>query len=386
MTVDLGGLGDRLAARFGGEAAIYRAPGRVNLIGEHTDYSDGFVMPVAIDLATSVAIGRRPDRRLVVSSESVTEAEGRTAEVALDALELQGGWTNYVFGVAKMLQRHGVPLTGANLLIASEVPPGAGLGSSAALEVAVAAALADTAGVRLDGRVLARLCQQAENEYVGAACGIMDQFVALHGRAGHALMLDCRSLDFTLAPLPREVGLVVCNTMVRHAIAAGGYNARRHECDAAVRALARRLPHIRALRDVTDRDLQEHADLLEEPLSRRARHVVTENGRVAAFGRALHENDLAAAGRLMAESHASLRDDFEVSCPELDLMVEIARSAPGAIGARMTGGGFGGCTLNLVSASAVRAFSAKVSEQYTRHTRLTPEIYVCNAADGALPR
>lgn len=384
MHVDAGSLQDRFAARFGGEATVYRAPGRVNLIGEHTDYNDGYVMPVAIDRATYVAIGRRTDRRLVVCSESIDRVERSIAEVSLDALELQGGWTNYVFGVAKMLIRHGVTLPGANVLIASEVPLGAGLSSSAALEVAMASALTGLAGQRLDGATLARLCQQAENECVGAACGIMDQFVALQGRAGHALLLDCRSLAFTLVPLPRTMRLVVCNTMVRHAIAAGEYNARRRECDAAVRALCKRLPHVRALRDVTEGDLEEHQDVLAEPLNRRTRHVVTENARVAALGRALQQADVASIGRLMRESQTSLREDYEVSCRELDLMVDLASSAPGVIGARMTGGGFGGCTVNLVAADAVDDFSTAISEEYSRRTRLTPDVYVCNSADGAL--
>ena len=377
------GLPDRFAARFGGTATVYRAPGRVNLIGEHTDYNDGYVMPVAIDHATYVAIGRRADRQLFVYSESIDDAQRSTAEVSIDALALQGGWTNYVFGVAQMLLGHGVPLPGANLLIASEVPLGAGLSSSAALEVAVALALAGLAGVRLDGETVARLCQRAENECVGAACGIMDQFVALHGRAGHALLLDCRSLTFTPLPLPPHMRLVVCNTMVKHAIAAGEYNARRRECEAAVRALSERLPHVRALRDVSERDLEEHADVLVEPLNRRARHVVTENARVAAFGRALQQADFASAGRLMRDSHSSLREDYEVSCPELDSMVDIAMAAPGVIGARMTGGGFGGCTVNLVAAEAVDDFVAVVAEGYSRRTRFATEIYVCDAADGA---
>jgi galactokinase len=212
----------------------------------------------------------------------------------------------------------------------------------------------------------------------------MDQFVALQGRAGHALLLDCRSLGFTLVPLPRTMRLVVCNTMVKHAIAAGEYNARRRECDAAVRALCKRLPHVRALRDVTEGDLEEHQDVLAEPLNRRTRHVVTENARVAALGRALQQADVASIGRLMRESQTSLREDYEVSCRELDLMVDLASSAPGVIGARMTGGGFGGCTVNLVSADAVDDFSTAISEEYSRRTRLTPDVYVCNSTDGAL--
>jgi galactokinase len=379
MSIDVKALRERFAARFGGHATVHRAPGRVNLIGEHTDYNDGYVMPVAIDRATHVAIGPRRDRRLVVRSETA----GSTVEADIDDLPRGGGWPAYVFGVAAMLRRHGVSIDGANLLIESDVPLAAGLSSSAALEVAVAYALAGLAGRHVDAREIARICQQAENDYVGARCGIMDQFVAVHGQAGHALFLDCRSLDYRAIPIPASLRLVVCNTMVRHSIAAGQYNARRQECEEAVRALTTRLPHVRALRDVMPGDLNAHDDLLTAAQRLRTRHVVGENARVVAMTRALESGDLDAMGRLMNESHESLRDDFQVSCRELNLLVTLAACSARAVGARMTGGGFGGCTVNLVDADAVDEFSSVIAERYAHETTVHPEIYVCNAADGA---
>jgi galactokinase len=364
-------LSDRFAARFGGESTIYSAPGRVNLIGEHTDYNDGFVMPIAIDRSTYVAVARRPDRRLVVHSATID----KTADASLDALAPQKRWSDYVFGVGAMLLSHGVPVDGANMLIDSDVPLGAGLSSSAALEVAVARALLGVSGHDLGRSDLAKLCQRAENEFVGARCGIMDQFVSLHGAPGHALLLDCRSLDYSLIPLPSDLRVVVCNSMVRHSVAAGEYNARRADCEAAARALAIAAPHVRALRDVTAADLDRHRDLLTARQLRRARHVVSENARVLAMGPALSRGDIDTIGRVMHESHESLRTDFDVSCGELDLLVQLAADVPGARGARMTGGGFGGCTVNLVAAEAVTEFSTTIAARYQHRMNVRPDVY-----------
>ncbi len=364
-------LRNRFAARFGGEATVYQAPGRVNLIGEHTDYNDGFVMPVTIDRSTYAAVACRPDRRLVVHSATID----RTADASLDALVPQRRWSDYVFGVAAMLLSHGVPVNGANLLIDSDVPLGAGLSSSAALEVAVARALLGISGRELGRGDLARLCQRAENEFVGARCGIMDQFVSLHGAPGHALLLDCRSLDYSLIPLPSDVRVVVCNSMVRHSVAAGEYNARRADCEAAARAMATRTPHVRALRDVTAADLEQHRDVLTPGQLRRARHVISENARVLAMAPALPRGDFNTIGRVMHESHESLRGDFEVSCSELDALVELAGDIPGAKGARMTGGGFGGCTVNLVASEALTAFCERITAEYQLRTNVRPDVY-----------
>ncbi|HZS08830.1 MAG TPA: galactokinase [Blastocatellia bacterium] len=366
---------------YGGEAKVYRAPGRVNLIGEHTDYNDGFVMPAAIGFSTWVAIAPRDDRRIAIHSENFSAG----VEFDLDESGARAGhhWSDYVRGVAVKLEETGYHLRGANLFIRGEVPIGSGLSSSAAIEVATGLALADTAGLSVDRVTLAKICQRAENEFVGMRCGIMDQFVSCCGHAGHALMLDCRSLDYKLLPLSDEARLVICNTMVKHQLAGGEYNKRRAECEAGVRHLSQFIPGIAALRDVTIEQLEQHGRDLPEVVYRRCRHVVSENARVPAAATALERGDLAAFGQLMGESHRSLRDDYEVSCNELDLMVELAGEVEGVYGARMTGGGFGGCTINLVSAGSVAQFKRTVAERYRQKTGRKPEIYVCTAAEGA---
>jgi galactokinase len=368
-------------ARFGTAANIYRAPGRVNLIGEHTDYNDGFVLPAAIEFYCWVAAAARKDGKVAIYSENFNE----TVEASLDSLTPLGKkhWANYPLGVAWVLRQAGKPLTGANLYIAGEVPLGAGLSSSAAIEVAVGLALVSVSGLAVDRTELAQLCQKAENEFVGARVGIMDQFVSCHGRASHALMLDCRSLEYELVKLPANVQLVMCNTMVKHELASGEYNARRAECEEGVRILRTALPEIRALRDVTLAQMEAHRQKLSPKVFARCRHVITETERVKSAVETLRRGDSKALGALLQDSHRSLRDDYEVSCKELDLMVEIAVAQPGLIGARMTGGGFGGCTINLVESAAVSNFKRNVAEEYSSKTGLTPEIYVSPASEGA---
>jgi galactokinase len=367
--------------RFGARARVFRAPGRTNLIGEHTDYNDGFVLPVAIDRWTWVAIAARGDRALRVTSEHFAE----TVEFNLDEerLAARRHWSDYVRGVALMLARAGCSVSGADLLIRSDVPLGAGVSSSASLEVAAAIALAAISGCTIPRMEIAKLCQRAENEFVGARCGIMDQFIACEGEEGRAEFLDCRSLEHEAVPLPKDVRLVLCNTMVKHEIAGGEYNKRRAECEEAVQRLARMIPDVRALRDVTPDQVEAHRSLLPGALYKRARHVTTENVRVPAARDALKRGDLAAMGKLMAESHESLRDDYEVSCPELDVMVELAHGFEGCRGARMTGGGFGGCTINLVDSGKCDEFSAHMRDAYKRATGIAPDVYVCNSAGGA---
>jgi galactokinase len=354
----------RFQELFGGTPQIFRAPGRVNLIGEHTDYNDGFVMPVAIHLSTWVAIAPRPDGRFLVHSENFSQ----TAKLG----ETDAGWSRYVFGVVKVFERMGYRFGGADLLIYSDLPIGAGLSSSAALEVAVGYALLGISETGLDLKELAHVCQRAEHEFAGVRCGIMDQMIACLGRAQHALMLDTRSLKYELLPLPGNVSVVVCNTMVKHSLASSEYNNRRSECETAARTLGR------SLRDVTLPDLEN----LPEKIYRRARHVVTENARVQNAAAALKRNNLDEFGCLMHESHRSLRDDYEVSCRELDVMVEIASSLDGVYGSRMTGGGFGGCTVNLVDANYVEPFRRAVAKRYKESTGLDPEVYVCTIASG----
>ena len=365
---------------YGEPARVYRAPGRVNLIGEHTDYNDGFVMPVAIDLGVWVAIAPRVDRKLLVRSINFAD----TVEVALEAKapRARNHWSDYVQGVAVILARAGCRLQGANLLIRGDVPIGAGLSSSAAIEVATALALLDNSGLVTDRVELAKLCRSAENEFVGARVGIMDQFASCCAQAGRALFLDCRSLDYRLLPLPPNVSLVTCNTMVKHRHASGEYNSRRAQCEEGVRLLSRSLPSIRALRDVTAEELERHGHNLPETIRKRCRHVVLENGRVSAAAVALQDGELATFGRLMKESHRSLRDDYDVSCPELDLMVELAEKQEGVYGARMTGGGFGGCRVNVVKPDAAAEFEHSVSCAYEKATGLSPQILVTSAADG----
>lgn len=272
---------------------------------------------------------------------------------------------------------------GADLLIASDVPIGAGLSSSAALEVAVGYALLDLAGRPIDLTKLALACQRAEHEFAGTRCGVMDQMIACHARAGHAMMLDTRSLQARWLPLPATVRLVVCNTMVTHRLAAGEYNARRADCEAGVRMLSRRWPEIRALRDVTFAQLEIAGGGLSNQVYRRCRHVITENARVEQAAAALSDGDFACFGRLMGDSHRSLRDDYEVSCAELDAMVTIAAGLAGVYGARMTGGGFGGCAVALVDAEAADEVQAAIARDYQRQTGLRPDIWVCSAGAGA---
>ncbi len=366
---------------FNQQPRIFRAPGRVNLIGEHTDYNDGFVMPAALGFSTYVAIAERPDRKLLIDSE---EFAGRL-EFDLDHLPSlrTGAWCDYILGVATMLQQRAGNLRGANMLVHGEVPIGAGLSSSAALEVASALAFVSLNNTQLPLPELAQLCRKAENEFVGARVGIMDQFVSCMGKAGHALLLDCRSLDFKFAPIPVGIRLVVCNTKVKHDLATGAYNKRREECEEGVRYFEKLNPAIKALRDVSPEVLERHIDDLPSTIAKRCSHVVHENRRTLDAARALTKSDLSQVGRLMRESHNSLRDLYEVSCHELDVMVDSADGLPGFIGGRMTGGGFGGCTVNLVRWENAEDFAAQVAERYRRATGIDPQTYLCSAEDGA---
>jgi galactokinase len=373
-------LTTRFRNKFGGSPRIFRAPGRVNLIGEHTDYNDGFVMPAAIEFYTWVAAAKREGRVLEAYSEHFDEK----ISFSLDALSGPPGrhWSNFIRGVAAVLQNAGCKLTGANLVIHGEVPLGAGLSSSASLEVATALALISLSGIDVPRLELVKLCQKAEHEYVGTFCGIMDQFIAVFGVAGHALMLDCRSLEYRLLPIPQDVRLVVSNTMVRHELASGEYNQRRAECEEGVSLLRPYLPGISALRDVGVADLEAWKQVLPATVYHRCRHVVTENQRVLRAVKALQSGDTDRFGHLMYRSHASLRDDYQVSCRELDLLVDLASSSPGVYGARMTGGGFGGCTVNLLRADAF-PFEEHIAQAYRDATGIIPEIYVCEPAQGA---
>ena len=364
-----------------GPPRLFRAPGRVNLIGEHTDYNDGFVMPAAIDFFTQIVLSPLDAPVLEFFSENFKE------KVVLDFENLPQSrrrhWSDYVVGVALMLLREGYKLRGARLTIKSDVPIGSGLSSSAAIEVATAYALALGSDLKIDRVELARLCRKAENEFVGARVGIMDQFISFFGAADRALLLDCRSLESEHLPVPPSAQLAICNTMVKHDLALGAYNERREQCEEGVDRLKALIPKVTALRDVTSQQLEEHRKELPEVIYRRCRHVVTENERVLAAATALKEDDVLQFGDLMNQSHESLREDYEVSCIELDLMVDLARGVEGVYGSRMTGGGFGGCTVSLVRRDKTDEFKNRVTAGYQEATGLTPEIYVCKAVNGA---
>ncbi|MFN2597932.1 MAG: galactokinase [Pyrinomonadaceae bacterium] len=361
---------------------LFRAPGRVNLIGEHTDYNDGFVLPMAIDRETVVAAAAREDRTVRVRAIDFDEQ----AQFDLDrpGERRRRRWLDYVEGVANVLGTRGARLRGADLAVTSSVPVGAGLSSSAALEVAAGLALATVSGAEVSRVALALAGQEAEHTWVGANVGIMDQLVAAMGRSGHALLIDCRSLEASFVPLDTsETAVVVCDTNVKHSLASSAYNERRAECERGVELLRAELPDIKALRDVSVEEFERYENLLPEPVRRRCRHVVTEDARTLAAADALRRNDLWELGRLMDRSHKSLRDDYEVSCAELDVMVEIAGNFGGALGARMTGGGFGGSTVNLVRRAALDEFRETVGREYNRATGRAATIIVTEPGDGA---
>jgi galactokinase len=368
-------------------ALLARAPGRVNLLGEHVDYNDGWVLPAAIDRAAWLAVARCPAGEVHVAAPDIERRASFALSALDDRLDLDGQslarWALYPAGVAWSLQARGLAVGGLSAALASSVPRGSGLSSSAAVEVAFATAWQALGGWRLEPIDLALACQRAENEYVGVNSGIMDQFASACGQAGHALLLDCRTLEWQPVPLPEGISLVVADTSVRRELGRSEYNVRRQQCEAAVRELSRVLPGIRALRDVTPEAFNRHAHRLDPLIARRARHVVEECARTLAAVALLHAGRLADFGALMNECHASLRDLYEVSSPELDAMVEAAQRLPGCYGARLTGAGFGGCTINLVSTEAAEDFQRELAAAYQAATGLQAEIYVCQAARGA---
>jgi galactokinase len=364
----------------GGRQFAVRAPGRVNLIGEHTDYNLGYVLPAAIDLEIRLDVVPTNDRRVLLESATT----GERAEVDLDSIgPSRGGMAAYVAGTAWALAEAGVATRGFQGTLTSTLPRASGLSSSAALELASAWALAEEPAA-IPPLDLARICQRAENAYVGVNCGLMDQFASACGVAGAAMLLDCRSLEWRPVALPLATHtLVVIHTGSTRSLSSSQYNARRAQCEAAVAALARDDAAIRSLRDVTPAMLAAVRTQVDEETFRRCRHVVEENERVEQTIAALAAGDLAAVGALWAASHASLRDDYEVVSPELDALVEIATSTPGVAAARMTGAGFGGCTVNLVERSAVETLRERVLADYPARTGLTPRVFAVDAVAGA---
>ncbi|HEX9106186.1 MAG TPA: galactokinase [Longimicrobiales bacterium] len=363
-------------ARFGSSPALLvRAPGRVNLIGEHTDYNDGFVLPIAIDREVWIALRPRSDARVLVRSlDYEAEAELELAEPA----HSEQGWAEYIGGCAWALRDARHELKGWEGVIGGDVPRGAGLSSSAAIELATLRAFAAVAGLAWDAKAMALLGQRVENAWVGVSCGIMDQLIVAAGQAGHALLIDCRSLEIAPAPLPPGVAVVVLDTGTRRGLVDSAYNERRRQCEEAAAFFG-----VKALRDVDLSTFSAREAQLDPTARKRARHVVTENARTVEAARALRAGDVEHFGRLMDASHASLRDDFEVTNEALDTIVGIARQQAGCLGARMTGAGFGGCAVALVRADAAPAFIERLVPAYRGRTELEPQVYVCSAADGA---
>jgi len=369
--------------RFGEDPPlVVQAPGRVNLIGEHTDYNEGFVFPAAIDRWAVLAARPRADETAAVYSAFHGE-EGCFGTG--DPLGKGGTWVDYVMGVVHEFQKLALPVAGFEGVLGGDVPNGAGLSSSAAVEMAIGRALLELGGQEMPAPELALLGQRAENGFVGVNCGIMDQFVSANARAGHALFLDCRDLSFELVPVSGgDTRIVICNSGVTRGLTDSAYNNRRSACEEGASLLAGEAGRdIRALRDVTPADLDAHGSKLPDEILRRCRHVVTENDRTQQAVSCLKAGDTGAFGELMDASHASLRDDYEVSGPELDLLVETARAVPGVLGARMTGAGFGGCTVNLVAVDAVDALVSAVEAQYRPESGSEAEVYVCNPVNGA---
>ena len=370
-------------SRYSAEPRLFAAPGRVNLIGEHTDYAEGFVMPAAIDFATLAGISLRTDDKVVLYSENY--GDERVYDTSALPTERSGHWSDYPLGVLSVFAGKGHTIPPFSLSLWGDVPLGSGLSSSASVEVATAVALESLLGVSYPGPVLARLCQRSENEFVGSSCGIMDQFISVNGQKDHALLLDCRDLSYKLAPIPEHVALVIANTMVSHAVTGGEYTSRRAQVEEAAAAIAKHRPEVRFLRDATPEDLERWGDEMSPNALKRARHVITENLRTVAAAEALVGNDMRELGLLMAEAHRSYSQDFEASCPEADTMVALAQDLPGLIGARLTGGGFGGCTINLVEADQARTFGASLAELYRIATGISAQIHICHASGGAHP-
>jgi galactokinase len=359
---------------------IVRSPGRVNLIGEHTDYNDGFALPMALDLGTDVVAARRDDRILRVAALRLDAVE----EISLDGLNPRQvpGFARYVGGTAAILADIGCPVPGADLLVDGDLPIGAGLSSSASLELGVAVAIAKLADYPIDRATLPGLGQRVENEIIGLRSGIMDQFAVAHGVADHALRIDCRSLQAQSVPIPSAVRVLVLDSAVPRILAESAYNQRRGECETALQALRKAEPDLKALRDVTAAQLGQESWRLSEVQLRRARHVVTENQRVLHAAAALQRGDAGRFGQLLNQSHLSLRDDYEVSCSELDALVDICISTPGVLGARLTGAGFGGCVVAIAAADRADGAVTAIAERYRMTTGLPGTGYICTASAG----
>jgi galactokinase len=364
----------------GSTPEIYRAPGRVNLIGEHTDYNLGFVFPIAIDMACYIAIAPAKHGRLRVYSRDLG-AEYSVPIHHVGEAKPAATWSDYVIGVARELVRDAVPLHACDLYVASEVPAGSGLSSSAAIEIAAAIALLGTRN--LEKLEIARLGQRAESQFVGMPCGIMDQYASVFGQEGAAIQLDCRSLTHKYAELPHTVQIIAVNSLVKHDLGTSAYRHRVAECREAVEVVQRTHPEVQSLRDVTPEMFEQVKDAMPEVPRRRARHVISDSQRVLQLGDAARAHDLIAMGKLFLASHRSMKEDYEITCPEIDFLVEKAIELPGVYGARMTGGGFGGCTVNLVAPESLEQFRNELAAAYQERFGIQPVFYDCQPAVGA---
>ncbi len=370
---------------FGGPPAlVVRAPGRVNLIGEHTDYNDGFVFPAAIDRDVLIAASPRPDRQIRAFALNFNQSSTFTLDNVQPATESRERWSNYLRAMAWVFQQEGLTMAGLNCAVVGDVPLGSGLSSSAAMLVAGGLAFATATEQPLDPLRLALLAQKAERGFVGVNVGIMDQFISALGQKDHALLIDTRSLTYEAVPLPKTgVSIVIADTNKKRGLVDSEYNKRRAECEQAVVLLQRFLPDIKALRDVSENDFARYEAELPDVIRRRARHVITEDARTLASVTALKAGDMARFGQLMNASHESLKNDFEVSSKESDILVDAARSIPGVYGARQTGGGFGGCIVAMVADESVPIFERDVPGKYKQASGLNTTIYVTTASQGA---
>ena len=368
--------------RSDAEPDVYRAPGRVNLIGEHTDYNLGYVFPIALEMSCYVAIAPSADGALNAYSKDFADKFSIRVKEIFDARP-RGDWTDYVVGVALELVKQNIPIEGANMLIHSDVPIGSGLSSSAALEVSTAVALLGLQNSNLKPLEIALLAQRAETQFAGVPCGIMDQYAAVFGKEGSAIQIDCRSLDHEYVPLPRDVSIVAVNSMVKHELGTSAYRQRVEECQAAVGAIQTIDSSVQSLRDVSPEFFVEVQERVPPVPRQRARHIVYENRRVIDFAAAARAGNLPEMGKLFVASHRSMQYDYEISCEQIDFLVDTAIKLPGVYGARMTGGGFGGCTVNLVSPSSIAEFESSLGSAYQQQYGLLPTFYDCQPAMGA---
>ena len=361
----------------------FSAPGRVNLIGEHTDYNEGFVLPVAIDKKI-IMLGQLREDRLVQVFDLVYKTKIKFSLDSLTPLKKES-WANYLMGVMDEIQKAGYPLQGVNLVFTSNIPQRAGLSSSAALEVVTALTMAKLNSLEIKPLEMAHLCRRAENNFVGVACGIMDQYVSCLGQKNYALFIDCRSNDYELIPLKDpNYQIIICNSKVQRGLVDSEYNKRKEECKIATEFFKHKLNReIRALRDIAIDEYEKYQAQLPEIIARRARHIISENYRVQVGVQALRERNFSAFGQLMIESHRSLKNDYEVSCAELDLLVDLALKQEGVLGARMTGAGFGGCTVNLLKRDYVDFFKEKIKKEYKKITGINPDVYLTAPSGGA---